>query len=131
MALAALLYHGGTPIGFYTFLSALALLVIAASAGIAANRRAGIPAAVLAILLIGTSDGLGESAALRGVDLLSTAAIAAALAVAPEPLEAARRADLRRRPGAARALGAGRRGRLPRLPGAVAAPVRRRASSAA
>ena len=83
MALGALLYHGGTPIGFYTFLSAIALLVIAASAGIAANRRAGIPAAVLAILLIGTSDGLGESAALRGVDLLSTAAIAAALAVAP------------------------------------------------
>ena len=38
---------------------------------------------MLAILLIGTSDGLGESAALRGVDLLSTAAIAAALAVAP------------------------------------------------
>ena len=30
-----------------------------------------------------SSDGLGESAALRGVDLLSTAAIAAALAVAP------------------------------------------------
>jgi hypothetical protein len=83
MALAALLYHGGTPIGFFTFLSALALLVIATSAGIAAHRRAGIPAAVLAILLIGTSDGLGESAALRGVDLLSTAAIAAALAVAP------------------------------------------------
>jgi hypothetical protein len=42
-----------------------------------------VPAAVLSILLIGTSDGLGESAALRGVDLISTAAIAAALAVAP------------------------------------------------
>ncbi len=83
MAIGALLFHGGTPIVFFTFLSALALLVTAVSAGIAANRRAGIPAAVLAILLIGTSDGLGESAALRGVDLLSTAAIAAALAVAP------------------------------------------------
>lgn len=83
MALAALLYHGGSPIGFATFISAIALIVIAASAGIAANRKAGVAAAVLAILLIGTSDGLGESAGLRGVDLLSTAAIAAALAVAP------------------------------------------------
>ena len=84
MALSALLYHRGTPIGFFTILSILALLVIAVSAGIAAHRRAGVPAAVLAILLIGTSDGLGESAALRGVDLLSTAAIAVALAVAPD-----------------------------------------------
>jgi hypothetical protein len=83
MALGALLFHGGTPIGFFTFLSAIALLVIAVSCGIAAGRRQGVPAAVLAILLIGTSDGLGESAALRGVDLMSTAAIAAALAVAP------------------------------------------------
>ena len=43
MALGALLFHGGTLIGFFTFLSALALLVIAASAGIAANRRAAFP----------------------------------------------------------------------------------------
>ena len=57
MALAALLYHGGTPIGFFTFLSAVALLVIAVSAGIAAHRRAGIPAAVLAILLVGPRTG--------------------------------------------------------------------------
>ena len=83
MALGALLFHGGTPIGFFTFVAAVSLLVIAGSCGIAAWRRQGAPAAVLAILLIGTSDGLGESAALRGVDLISTAAIAAALAVAP------------------------------------------------
>ncbi|MDX6378154.1 MAG: hypothetical protein QOE98_2457, partial [Gaiellaceae bacterium] len=84
MALGALFYHSGTPIEFFTFLSVVALLVIAVSAGIAAHRRAGVAAAVLAILLIATSDALGESAALRGVDLLSTAAIAAALAVAPD-----------------------------------------------
>ena len=85
MALGALLYHGGTPIGFYTFLSAHRP-ARDRSSRCRHRRQPPAPASrpqCLAILLIGASDELGESAALRGVDLLSTAAIAAALAVAP------------------------------------------------
>ncbi len=84
IALAAALYHGASPIGFFTVMSAVALLIMAICAGVAAHRRAGMMAATLAILFVGASDGIAESAALRGVDLFPAAAIAGALALTPD-----------------------------------------------
>ena len=69
------------PIALWTAIAAVATATIVVAAAIAAGRRQGIAAATIAGAFAVASDGIGESLTLRSVDLISTAAIAAAIAV--------------------------------------------------